>query len=106
MLEKRIEAEDGGIVAGSSGADVSGFCFLLTGKDFNGRPVEEWLKVEDITRSFGGENRSLEGIYLETEKAGEIVIRSIKEGLYQAKEIEGSRTGIPFIGKRHLYGQI
>ena len=93
LLEKRIEAEDGGIVAGSSGADVSGFCFLLTGKDFNGRPVEEWLKVEDITGASEVKIVPSEGIYLETEKDGEIVIRSIKEGLYQAKEIEGSRTG-------------
>lgn len=91
LIQKLIEAEDGTILAGTEGTDISGFRFLLTGRDVGEAPIQERIREEDIEGAAIVEIKE-DGVYLETGKAGTILIKNVKAGSYQVKEVESSRT--------------
>lgn len=91
LIQKLIESEDGTVLSGAKGADISGFRFLLTGRDVGGTPIQERLREEDIEGTAIIEIKD-DGVYLETGKTGMILIKNVKSGTYQVKEVESSRT--------------
>lgn len=91
LIQKLVEAEDGTILSGADGADISGFRFLLTGRDVGGTPIQERLREKDIEGAAIIEIKD-DGVYLETGKAGAILIKNVKSGSYQVKEVESRRT--------------
>lgn len=92
LIEKRIEGEDGSILSGADGADLSGFRFLLTGKDVSGKAVEERIGEKDITGAREITIVPAEGIYLEMGAGGTIVVDNAGAGTYMIKELDSSLT--------------
>ncbi len=92
LIEKRVEGEDGAILSGADGADLSGFRFLLAGKDVSGKAVEERINKEDITGAREVTIVPSEGIYLEMGAGGTIVVENAGAGTYTVKELDSSLT--------------
>lgn len=92
LIEKRIEGEDGSILSGADGADLSGFRFLLTGKDVSGKTVEERISETDITGAREITIVPAEGIYLEMGAGGTIVVDNAGAGTYTVKELDSGLT--------------
>lgn len=92
-IEKQLEAENREVLMpGRTQADFSGFRFLVSGFDAQGKPVEEIIEENQITGAGRVEWIPGRGICVTTAQSGRIVFSGVKAGTYQVAELDSAQT--------------